>query len=162
MTEPTYSSGVRIDALMYGSVTLAIFIGSGQLRRVVDLERVAVLQGHLVLDRRGRDDQPDVELPLQTLLDHVQVQKAEESAAEPEAQGRRAVFLIRQRGVVDGQLVHGLAQFAVLVGIDRIDRGKDDLLRLLIAGNRFGRRAVEVVIVSPISISRTLLIPAMM
>ena len=30
MTGPTYSSGVRIDALMYGSVTLAILNGSGQ------------------------------------------------------------------------------------------------------------------------------------
>ncbi len=72
------------------------------------------------------------------------MQQAEESAAEPEAQGRGAVFLIRQRGVVDGQLVQGLREFAVLVRIDRIDRGKDDLLRLLVAGDRFGRRAVEV------------------
>ena len=108
MTDPTYSSGVRIDALMYGSVTLAILNGSGQFPGLSTSSDVAVLQGHLVLDRRGRDDQSDVKLPLQALLDHVQVQQAEESAAEPEAQGRGAVFLIRQRGVVDGQLVQGL------------------------------------------------------
>ena len=30
MTDPTDSSGVRIDALMYGSATLSIFMGSGQ------------------------------------------------------------------------------------------------------------------------------------
>jgi len=58
----------------------------------VDLGAVAFLD--LVDDRGGRRDQVQVELAAQALLDDLQMQQAQESAAEAEAQGGAQVLEI--------------------------------------------------------------------
>ena len=143
MTEPTYSSGKnrRLDIRLGDRDDLHRI---GPVAGIIDVDCLAVPQGHLVLHRRGRDDQSDVKLPLQTLLDHVEVQQAEKPATKSETQGRRTVFFIGQRRIVDRQLVHGRAQVFVVVGVHRVDRGEDDLFGFLIAWNRFRRLPLQV------------------
>src|SRR5947207_2219951 len=69
--------------------------------------------------RRGRH-QVHVEVALEPLLDGLHVQQAEEAAAEPEAERRRRVGLVEERGVVQPQLLERVAQLRILVPFDRI------------------------------------------
>ena len=83
-----------------------------RLQRLLDLAGVRVVEGvvdaHLlpvgelevVLHRRHRQDDRLAVLPLEPLLHDLQVEEPQESAAEPEAQGRRGIALIGQGGVV--------------------------------------------------------------
>ena len=103
----------------------------------------AVVQGQFVLYRGSRDDQPEVELALQSFLDHIQVKESKEPASKAEAERRRTVFFVGQCRVVDRQFFQGLGQVLVLVGTHRIDRRKDNLPGRLIAGNRFRRLAIQ-------------------
>ena len=54
--------------------------------------------------------------PVQPLLHHVQVQESQESAAEPESEGRGGLALVRQGRIVERQLPEGVFEFAVVVG----------------------------------------------
>ena len=73
---------------------------------------------------RGRD-QVQVELAGQPLLDDLQVQQAEEAAAEAEAERGGGLRLVVEAGVVQPQLGQAVAQLLEIVGIDRIQAAPD-------------------------------------
>ena len=114
----------------------------------------------MVLDRRRRGDQVEVELALEALLDDLHVEQAEEAAAEPEPERDRALRLVGEARVVEVQLLERVAQQRVVLAGDRVDAGEHEALGRLVAGERLaspGGRAV--VIVSPTCASRTFLSP---
>ena len=82
--------------------------------------------------RRGRDE-VEAELALEPLADDLEVQQAEEAAAEAEAERGRRLRLVDQRGVVELQLVERLAQRRVVAAVDRVEAGEDHRLRVLVA-----------------------------
>uniref|UniRef100_A0A0N4ZLE2 Glucosamine_iso domain-containing protein n=1 Tax=Parastrongyloides trichosuri TaxID=131310 RepID=A0A0N4ZLE2_PARTI len=110
-----------------------------QVGRVVQVDLGPVAQADLVDDRRRRRDQVEVELAAQALLNDLEVQQAEEAAAEAEAQGGRALHLIGEAGVVQAQLADGGAQVLEVGGVDREQAAEDHRLDFLEALQRFGR-----------------------
>ena len=78
--------------------------------RVVHLDLGAVVQVDMIDDRRRGRDQVHVEFALEALGDDLQMEQAEEAAAETEAEGRRRLHLVGEAGVVEAQLAHRLAQ----------------------------------------------------
>ena len=107
-------------------------------------------QPDVVLDRRRRGDEVEVELALEPLLDDLHVEQPEEAAAEAEAERDRALRLEGDRGVVEVQLLERVAQQRVVLAADRVDAGEDEALGRLVAGQRLGRRARPTVVsVSP-------------
>ena len=64
--------------------------------------------------------------------------RPEEAAAEAEAERRRRLGLVEERGVVQPQLLQRLAQLRILVALDRVEPGEDHRLQLLEAGKRLG------------------------
>ena len=115
----------------------------GQLRRILDLEHGAVAHQDLVDDGRRRRDEVHVVLALEPLLHDVHVQKAQETAAEAEAQRLRDFRLVVQRSVVELQLVERIAQRLVLVGLDRIEAREHLRLDFLESRQRRGRGSVR-------------------
>ena len=87
--------------------------------RIVDLDLLSVAQLDLVDHRRRGRDQVEVELALQPLLDDLEVQQAEEAAAEAEAERRAGLHLVAEARVVEPKPAHGGAQILELRGIDR-------------------------------------------
>ena len=110
----------------------------GHVGRVVQLDRVAV--GHLdVIDDRGcRRDEIEIEFAMQALLDDLQMQQAEEAAAEAEAQRRRGFHLVGEARIVEAQLAHGGAQVFEVRRIDGEETAEHNRLRGLEACERFG------------------------
>src|SRR5690606_28865211 len=96
-----------------------------QVGRVVQVHLGPVAQADLVDDRGGRRDQVEVELAAQALLNDLQVQQAQEAAAEAEAQGGRGFHLIGEAGVVQAQLADGGAQVLEIGGVDREQAAED-------------------------------------
>ena len=127
---------------MIGSRISSIFDRIRQARRVLDLDLRPVAHQHLVDDRRRGGDQIHVVLALQALLHDLQVQQAEEAAAEAEAQRLRGLRLVAQRRIVQVQLLQSVAQRVVLVGLDRVQPGEHLRLDLLEAGQRLLGRPV--------------------
>ena len=95
----------------------------------------------MVLDRRRRGDEVEVELALEPLLDDLHVEQAEEPAAEPEPERHRALRLVREARVVEVQLLERLAQQRVVLAADRVDAREHEALGRLVAGQRLARRA---------------------
>ena len=83
-------------ARIHGSSMEAIFITSGMSAGLCSSLLGAVGQVELVDDARRGGDEVEVELALQPLLDDLEVQQAEEAAAEAEAERGRA-FPSRRR-----------------------------------------------------------------
>lgn len=100
----------------------------------------AVFDGDVVGDVRRGGDQHEVELPLEPFAHDLQVQQAQESAAEAEAQGHRGLRLIVQRGVVQLELVQRITQHGVVRAVHRIQPGEDHGLGFLVAAERLGGR----------------------
>ena len=98
------------------------------------------LVGHV---RHGRNH-IHVELPVQPLLHDLQMEQAEEAAAESEAQGQGRLGLEDQGGVVELELLEGGTEILVLVGLDRIDSGEKHGLDLLETGYRLGAGTVHM------------------
>src|SRR5690606_3110141 len=113
--------------------------GLGHLRRVLDLEDLAVLHDDLVDDGGRRGDEVHVELTLEALLDDVHVKHPEEAAAETETERLRYFGLVAQRGIVELQLLERIAHRVELAGFDRIEPGEDRGLDLAEAGHRLPR-----------------------
>ena len=80
----------------------------------------------------------EVELALEALADDLQVQQAEEAAAEAEAERDRGLRLVDQRGVVELQLVQGVAQLGVVRAVERVEAGEDHRLGVAVAAERLG------------------------
>ena len=88
--------------------------------------------------RRGRDE-VEVELALEALLDDLHVEQPEEAAAEAEAERLARVGLEGERGVVQVQLLHRVAELRVVGAVGRVDPGEDHRLHVFEAGQRLGR-----------------------
>ncbi len=115
-----------------------------KLARVGDRELLAILRRHLVGDARGRRDQIEAELALQALGDDLEMEQAQESAAEAEPERDRGLRLVVERGIRELQLVERLAQHWVVAAVDRIQPREDHRLRVGVAGQRLGRGRARV------------------
>lgn len=110
----------------------------GELARVGDRVLLPVLHDHAV-DHVGRGgDELEVELALQALTDHVEVQQAEEADAEAEAEGRGGLRLVDQGRVVELELVQRLAQVGVVRAVQRIETREDHRLGVLVPAEGLG------------------------
>ena len=67
------------------------------------------------------------------------MQEAQEAAAETESQRLRYFRLVVKRCVVELELVQGVPQCFVLIGLDRVEAGKHLRLHVLEARQRSGR-----------------------
>ena len=86
----------------------------------------------------------EVELAMQALLDDLHVKKAQEAAAEAEAQGRRGLGLVMEARVVQPQLGEAVAQLLEVRRIEREEAAEDDGHARLEAGQ--GRRTRPAVL----------------
>jgi hypothetical protein len=93
--------------------------------------------------RRG-GDKVEVELALQPLGDDLEMQQAEEAAAEAEAQRRRAFGLERERRVVEAEFRHGFPQVFEFGGVNREQAAEHHGLGWLEAGQGDGRQVLLV------------------
>ncbi len=98
----------------------------------------------LIDHRRRGGDEVEVELALQPLLDDLEVQQAEEAAAEAEAERGGGLHLVGEAGVVEPQPAHRRAQLLEVGGVDREEAAEHHRLRRLEARQRFRRRALVV------------------
>ena len=95
-----------------------------------------------LVDHRGRGgDQVEVIFAGQPLLDDLEVEQAEEAAAEAEAERGAGLHLEAEAGVVEAQLVEAVAELLEVGGVDREQAAEHHRLDLLEAGQRLGRRA---------------------
>ena len=120
MIVPTNSVGDRIVGLDHRLVHLGD-LAAGELARVGDDDLLAVVHDHAVDDVGRGGDQVEAELALEALADDLEVQQAEEAAAEAEAERDGGLRLVDQRGVVELQLVERVAQVGVVGAVDRIE-----------------------------------------
>ena len=81
----------------------------GHLGRILDGLLFAIGQIHHVLHVRNRGDELQIELALEPFAHDVQVQEAEEAATKSEPQRDRGLRLIMEGGVVQLQLLEGVA-----------------------------------------------------
>ena len=137
-----YWLGVTTLSLTQGSSICSMSVGLGSRAglSMTTLPRPSV-EHDVVLDRRRRRDEVDPELALEPLLDDLHVEQAEEAAAEAEPERDGALGLVRERGVVEVELLERLAEQRVVLAADRVDAGEDEALRLLVAGQRLRGRA---------------------
>src|SRR5690606_998159 len=108
-----------------------------QLRWAVDVECFAVLQRQLIDHGRCGSDQVQVVFALETLLDDLHMQHAEEADAEAEAKGIGAFRLVLQRSIVEGQLLQCIAEIFEVIRADREQAGIDLWLDPLEARQHF-------------------------
>ena len=64
--------------------------------------------------RRSKDDNL-VKIPLQSLLNYLQMQEPEEATAEAVAQRKGIIFFVDEGGIVKLELLHALLEFLVIV-----------------------------------------------
>ena len=98
---------------------------------VFDLERC-----RLIDHRRRGGDEVEVIFAGQPLLDDLQVEEAEEAAAEAEAERGAALHLEAERGVVEAELVEAFAELLEVGRVGREEAAEDDRLDFLEAGER--------------------------
>ena len=101
------------------------------IRRIVQFYSVPIRHVNMIDHRRRRRDQIEIELPLQPFANNVEMQKAQKAATHAKAQRRRRFHFIRETGVIQRQLLNGLAQLLELGRIDGEEAAEHDLLRLL-------------------------------
>src|SRR5688572_17381534 len=116
----------------------------GPVGRVVDLAQAAAGGADVIDDARRGGDQVEIIFAGQPLLDDLEMEQAEEAAAEAEAQSRAGLHLEREGRVVEAQLVQRVAQLLELGGVGREQAAEHDRLDLLEAGQRLGRRLAGV------------------
>ena len=112
--------------------------GCGKSRGVVDVDNLALGSVDLVGDVGHRGDHVHVEFAEQALLHDLEVQQAQEAAAESGAERQRALGLIDEGGVVELELLEHRAQFLELVGLHGVHAREHHGLHLLEAGDRLG------------------------
>ena len=122
--------------MIHGSSISAIVTRSGMSAGLCSSSSRAVGQLDLVDDRGRGGDQVEVELALQPLLDDLEVQEAEEAAAEAEAERGRGLHLVGEAGVVQPELADGGAQLLEVGGVDREQAAEHHRLRRVEAGQR--------------------------
>jgi hypothetical protein len=77
----------------------------------------------------------------QPLLDDLEVEQAEEAAAEAEAERGAGLHLEAEAGVVEAQLGDAIAQLLEIGGVDREQAAEDDRLDSLKPGSASARGA---------------------
>src|SRR4029450_9298013 len=154
---PTTSDGVSTMAVITGSSILSICPSSGSFAGLsisITVPSVVVTRyntpGAVVTrslwnwaTRRScsrRAPQVPLELALEALLHDLHVEEAEESTAEPEAEGDRCLRFEEERRVVQPQLLERLSQLGIAVSLDRIQTCEHHRLERPEAGVRFRRR----------------------
>ncbi len=95
----------------------------------------------LVGDVRGRDQEVEVELALETLADDLHVEQTEEAAAETETQRLRRLGLVREGRIVQLEPFERIPELRVRVGIGREDPGEHHRLDVLVPGQGLRGRA---------------------
>src|SRR5207253_11379602 len=106
----------------------------GPVGGVVDGLGRSVAQLHFI-DYAGRGgDEVEVVLAGEAFLDDLEVEEAEEAAAEAEAQCRAGLHLEAERRVVEAQFVEAVAELLEVVGVDREEAAEDHRLDELEAG----------------------------
>ena len=118
--------------------------GVRHLGGVVDRDDLAGHPHHLVGDARHRDQQVEVELPLEALPHDLHVEQAEEAAPEAEAERLGGLGLIDEGRIVEAELIEGVAQVGVLVAVGGVEPGPHHRLGLPVAGQRLRGGAAEV------------------
>ena len=144
MIVPVYSAGVMIVSFSIGSSMWSMYCGSGMAEGLSTARLLAVGEVGDVLDRRGRGYEREAELALEPLADDLHVQQAEEPAAEAEAEGGARLGLVGHAGVVQLELLEGVAQVRELVAVDRVKAAEDHRLRVLVALERLRGRAASL------------------
>jgi hypothetical protein len=81
------------------------------------------------------------ELALEPLAHDLEVQQAEEAAAEAEAERHRGLRLVDERGVVELELVERVAQHGVVRAVDRVQAGEHHRLGVAVAAERLAAPA---------------------
>ena len=131
-------------ARIHGSSIEAMRVSSGMSAGLCSSSRRAVAHRQPV-DHAGRGgDEVEVELAGEALLHDLQMQQAEEAAAEAVAERRRGFRLGVEARIVQGQLLQRFAQMLEIAVIDREDAAEHHRQAGLEAGQRF-RRTVAVV-----------------
>src|SRR6266852_5830282 len=115
-----------------------------QLRGILDLDGLALGGDHAEADAGGGDDQGEIELALEPLLDDLEVEHAQEAAAEPVAEGERGLGLEVERAVVELELLEGVPESLVVRILDRVEPREHHGLGVAIAGAGLGRRPQDV------------------
>ena len=137
-----------ICARMYGSSMWSMRVGdesgSRQAGGIVHVQHVALHRINFVRHVGHGGDDVHVELAEQPLLHYFQVQKAQETASEAAAQGKRALGLVDKRCVVELELLQYAAQFLELIGLDGVHTGEHHRLDLLEACDGLRARAGNV------------------
>ena len=103
--------------------------------------RLALAGDDLVGDVGGGLDQGEVALALQSLLDNLHVEHAQEPATEAEPERVGGLGLEGEAGIVECQLLQGRAEVLELIVRGREQAAEDDLHRLLVARQRYRRAA---------------------
>ena len=111
----------------------------GQVARVLQQQLLAVGLVHVVLHRRHRGDQVEVELALQPLLHDLHVQQSQKAAAKAKAERGGRLRLVMEAGIVEPQLFQRVAQPFVLFRVGGIDAGKDHRLDVAVARQELSR-----------------------
>ena len=133
----------------------------GQIGGVINLLHRAVGESDAIDDARVSRDDVHAVFAAQALLDNLQMQQAEEPAAEAKPQCHRRFGLVHKRRVVQLQLGQVGLEMFVVSGVNRVDPAEHHGWISLKPGSAGdGWRAS--VIVSPIFTSRGLLILAVM
>ena len=112
--------------MIQGSSMESIFTGSGMSAGLCSSIVRAVGQMDAIDDAGRGGDQVEIELALQPLLDDLEMQQAEEAAAEAEAQGGRGLRLEMEARIVEAQLGQALAQLLEIRGVGRKQAAEDD------------------------------------
>ena len=103
---------------MRGSSMRSTSVGSGMSAGLWSSTVVAVAHVDVVDDRGRGGDQVDVVFTLDPVADHLEVEKAQEAAAEAKAEGGGGFHFGAEAGVVQGQFFDGVAQVFEFGGID--------------------------------------------
>ncbi|MPL67355.1 hypothetical protein SDC9_13046 [bioreactor metagenome] len=111
----------------------------GHVGGVVQIAHLAVLHVDLEHHARRGGDQIEVIFALQPVAHHFEVQKTKEAATEAEAERRRGLHLVAERGVVQREFLDRVAQRLEIIRIDREEAAEHHRLRRLEARQR--RRA---------------------
>ena len=116
--------------------------GIREIRGVGELNPAPVRLIDMVDHGGSRGHEIEAVLPLQPLLYDIEMEKSQEAAAEAEAERRRGLRLIAERGVVKLKLLQGIPKVRVLRRVRGIDAAENHALDLLIAGEGLLRRSL--------------------
>src|SRR5581483_9928893 len=92
----------------------------GHLCRRINFRDLAVSGSYFIAHAGRRGDQIEIELALQTLLHNLHVQQSEEATTKTKTESGGRLGFVKERRVIQAQLVHRIAQLFVLVCVHRI------------------------------------------